>query len=232
MTAAVAVIEDEGEVVEDVEPLTKREATALNKKIQTMSKRVSDNAFELLSLLEQAATGSIHKALGYNSWTAWYSDNVQIDVSDKSERKMLVTMMSGKGMSQRAIAASLGIGQATVSRDLDAEEAGDSDESPEATEGLDGKSYKRKGKAEAEESVEEVIDAEVIEDEPEPVKITNMPKAVVEAVDSVIDAVNRLLDLSEDDRFVKGRAKLADKHHEDIEAARDGLQEVLDKLFA
>lgn len=232
----VAVIEDDtAEVVDAEVEMTKREAQSLNKKIQTMSKRVSDNAFELLSLLEQAAAGNIHKALGYKSWTEWYSENVQIDVSDRSERKMLVNVMSGKGMSQRAIAASLGIGQATVSRDLDeAEDEGDSDESPGVTIGLDGKEYKRKD----DDDEPEVIDGEVVEDgeeeaEEEPAaKRGPLPKAVAAAVDSVVEAVNELLDLAEDDRFAKSRKKLADQHHEDIEAARDALTEILDRLFA
>jgi transposase len=224
-TKAVAKIEPEEQEAEVLaeETMTKREATALNKKIQGLATKVSDNAFELLSLLEQAATGNIHKALGFKSWTEWYSTNVQIDVSDKVERKMLATMMSGKGMSQRAIAVSLGVGQATVSRDLDGE--GDSDESPGTTTGLDGKEYKRKDDDEP-----KIIDGEVVEEEPAPTKRAALPKAFDAAVTSVIDAVNELLDLTEDDRFAKASKSLATKLGDDISAVADGVIEVLDKL--
>jgi len=216
-TTDVAVIESDE--VEVVETMTKKEAVALNKKIQSYSDKVANNAFELLSLLEQAATGNIHKALGYKSWSDWYSTNVQVQVEDKGERKMLAAMMSGKGMSQRAIAKSLGIGQATVSRDLDGEE--DSDE-VEETEGLDGKTYKRGKDA-------EVIEGEVVE-EPAPVKRGALPKAFNEAVGTLRDAVVALLDLTEDDRFPKAQKQLANKLGDDIAAIGEQVLEVMDKL--
>lgn len=225
-TTEVAVIEDD-EIATD-ETMTKKEAQALNRKIKTLSEKVSTNAFELLTLLEQAATGNIHKALEYKSWTEWYSENVQIEVSDKDERKMLVNMMSGKGMSQRAIGASLGIGQSTVHRDLD----GDSSESGE-TVGLDGKKYKR----ESDDDQPEVIDGEVIDVTDEPTEVEVKPerwsaKNVDVAVENLVDAINALLDLSELPQFAKAKAKLFDAHHEDLEAVRDGVQDVLDKLFS
>lgn len=223
-TTEVAVIEDD----EVGETMTKKEAQALNRKIKTLSEKVSTNAFELLTLIEQASTGNIHKALEYKSWTEWYAENVQIEVSDKDERKMLVNMMSGKGMSQRAIGASLGIGQATVSRDLD----GDSSESG-ATTGLDGKTYKREPEVidgevvdVVEESAEEA--AEAAEDKPARWSAKNVDVAV----ENLVDAVNVLLDLSELPQFGKAKAKLFDSHHEDLEAVRDGVQDVLDKLFS
>lgn len=227
-TTEVAVIDDD-EIATD-ETMTKKEAQALNRKIKTLSEKVSTNAFELLTLLEQAATGNIHKALEYKSWTEWYSENVQIEVSDKDERKMLVNMMSGKGMSQRAIGASLGIGQSTVHRDLD----GDSSESGE-TVGLDGKKYKRESD---DDDQPEVIDGEVIDVTDEPVEEVDAKperwsaKNVDVAVENLVDAINALLDLSELPQFAKAKAKLFDAHHEDLEAVRDGVQDVLDKLFS
>ena len=63
--------------------------------------------------------GQIHKALEYQSWTAYIKDTVQIHVNDRAERKSLVTLMSGKGMPTRAIAAVLGKSQSTTYRDLE-----------------------------------------------------------------------------------------------------------------
>jgi hypothetical protein len=92
-------------VGEIVEPLSKPQAKALDKRIRSASDKVASNFNLLLDLLEEAARGQIHRSLGASSWTAYVKDAVQINISDRIERKSLVSLMSGKGMSQPAIAA-------------------------------------------------------------------------------------------------------------------------------
>jgi hypothetical protein len=139
------------------EPLTKAKAKALDKKIRAASDKVSTSTENLLDLLEEAAAGNIHEALELPSWTAWFADAVQISISDKHERKELVKLMSGKGMSQRAIAGTLGVSQKTVDRDLDGEQVADG----ETVTGLNGvEKPKTKAKAVAAEEDPGYIDAE------------------------------------------------------------------------
>jgi hypothetical protein len=104
--------------IPDKPTLSKSEATKLNAKIKTACGRIDRDAEALSTLLEQAASGNIHVALDYKSWAAWWADNVRFDVTDRIERKSLAAIMSSKGMSQRAIGASLGVDQKTVSNDL------------------------------------------------------------------------------------------------------------------
>jgi hypothetical protein len=130
-TAELELVEEEVEEVEPeiIEPLTKTKAKALDKKIRNANSRVNDNIEKtqdsydaLVDLLSEAEQGQIHMALDYKSWTAYIQDTVQINVNDRAERKSLVTLMSGKGMPQRAIAAVLNKSQKTIDRDLDGAE--------------------------------------------------------------------------------------------------------------
>ncbi|MCX2934040.1 helix-turn-helix domain containing protein [Mycobacterium sp. CVI_P3] len=85
----------------------------------------------LYDLVEQAKAGQIHLALGYASWTAYVADACKIEIKiDRDKRRELVGWLSDEGMSQRAIAATLGVSKNTVTTDLsqigtpDAEVAG------------------------------------------------------------------------------------------------------------
>lgn len=78
-----------------IEPLSKPQAKALDKRIRTASDKVATSVNTLLNLLEEAAPGQIHRALGATSWTAWFRDAVQL------ERKSLMSLMSGRAMSQK-----------------------------------------------------------------------------------------------------------------------------------
>src|SRR5262249_13048114 len=85
-----------------------------------------------------------HVTLGFASWTAYVADvfrSAPLRLKGDA-RKKVVSYLSGKGMSQRGIAETVGADQATVSRDL-AAQSGDAVASPERTTGLDGKEYRR-----------------------------------------------------------------------------------------
>jgi transposase len=215
------------------EPLTEKAAKALDKKIRTASDRLSTTTENLLNLLEEAAAGAIHEALGLPSWTAWFKDAVQINVSDRFERKELVKMMSGKGMSQRAIAGSLGVSQKTVDRDLEGEEV----EEGATVTSLDGAERPKNGKAphpaaedaEAEEdSGEDYIEAEVVEP----------PTPAAEIVESFNDetinlwgAWSELKDLMTEEKWAGARKRIANANLNHIQDVIAGLQTIVDDLM-
>jgi hypothetical protein len=148
-TAEIEVIETVyGEVVEDDgdKLLSQAEAKRLDKQIRTQTDKLNNTAAFLFDLLAQAAEGQIHLALGYNSISDYFTDAVDIAPSDAAERKFMAAMMSGKGLSQRAIAAALNVGVGTVNRDLSDVEKGE-------TVSTDGRTFKPR------EVVEEAEDA-------------------------------------------------------------------------
>lgn len=215
-----------------LEPLSEKAAKALDKKIRTASDKVSTYTENLLNLLEEAAAGSIHEALGLPSWTAWFKDAVQIAVSDRFERKELVKMMSGKGMSQRAIAGSLGVSQKTVDRDLEGEEV----EEGATVTSLDGAERPKTKAKEAEpeldsgteEGGEEYIDAEVVEP----------PTPAAEIVDSFNDetinlwgAWSELKDLMTEEKWGSARKRVANANLNHIQDVITGLQAIVDDLM-
>jgi len=145
MTTTSIATRDEPIDAELVEPLSKKAAEALDKKIRAASDRLVTHRGKLIELLDEAARGEIHVALGFPSWTAWVKDAVQIQVTDAEERKQWVQLMSGKGMSTRAIAGSLRISKSQAARDAAAPvpDGAPEDELAKArkSKGLDGKDY-------------------------------------------------------------------------------------------
>jgi hypothetical protein len=209
----------EGELVE---PLNKTQAKALDKKIRAASDRFVTNRDKLIELLDEAERGEIHVALGFPSWTAYVKDAVQIQVTDADERKALVALMSGKGMSQRAIAGTLkNVSKSQVGRDVAAAPAGAPEDElakDRKSKGLDGKDYSRippKKKATKPVEQEPAIDAEEVDlpDEvpPTPVDDPIEPKTPSNAQD-FRDEVYRLQHcvesfkeiVFEDERFDRG----------------------------
>jgi DNA-binding CsgD family transcriptional regulator len=138
------------EIVDDTTPLSETEAKTLNTEIQSACASFTTSREHLQDLLEQAFCGKIDAALGYPSWSAWVAENVDITPSDKTERQLWAAAMSGKGMSQRAIADVLGVSVGTVNADI----AGVQNRTPDGsadvidiTTGRDGKTYQRGPKA-------------------------------------------------------------------------------------
>lgn len=223
-TTEIAVIDPDGTEVEAAPTLSKREAKALDKRIRTASDKFSTSTENLLDLLEQAAQGQIHVALELPSWTAWFKDAVQVSVSDRFERKELVKLMSGKGMSQRAIAGTLGVGQATVSRDIE----GDSNGSP-VTLGTDNKEYPRNGsKDEA-----EVIDAEVVDDEQdyEPMKAVDIVAAFDDETANLHAAANELHLFSQEDKWPGARRRVTNANMNTLQEIITTLHAIVDDLM-
>jgi predicted transcriptional regulator len=129
----------DGEVVPT---LDKAAAERLDKRIRLLVGSINDSVSKLCDRVSEAKCGELHVALGFPSWTAYIADvfaPVHLAL-DRQERRELVGYLSGEGMSQRAIAATVGVDQKTVSNDLRREEHS----SPEPITGRDGKTYRRR----------------------------------------------------------------------------------------
>ena len=59
--------------------------------------------------------------LGFKSWTDYVAEVVGKDMTKLpvDDRRQIVELLAGEGMSQRQIAAAVGVSQKTVDRDLD-----------------------------------------------------------------------------------------------------------------
>jgi hypothetical protein len=208
MTTEIAKIEPEVIDAEVIEPLSLSKAKALDKKIRSTSNRVAQDMNALIELLEQAFIGSIHVTLGLPSWPAYVKEAADIQVSDRYERKEYAKLMSGKGMSQHAIAEVLGVSQKTIDRDLDDVEF-DSD-TITATDGREVPRNKPKP-----------------EPEPEPAQpsVTEDFRSEVYQLQNDVEAFREVL---EDERFPKARTRLAkSKVIDEFRSAIDSLEDIL-----
>ena len=89
--------------------------------------------------------------LGFKSWTDYVAEVVGKDMTKLpvDDRRQIVELLAGEGMSQRQIAAAVGVSQKTVDRDLDQVSHNDSPDDQVITEpkpitGRDGKTYRPK----------------------------------------------------------------------------------------
>jgi hypothetical protein len=222
------------------EPLSERNAQALDKKIRATGEKLDTTADTFADLLEQAAFGQIHTHLSFPSWTAYVRDVVkesrflQLVTKDRTDRKALVIKMYSMGMSQRAIADALGASKKTVQNDL-----AEVDKCiHHITEGVDGKQYT----SEPESEDDDVIDGEVIGDverqhssgpkpAPEPKKppLTEDFDYQFQDLQSIIAEFKPLL---EDERYPKARRRIANAHLSDLHHCISRLEVIADELAA
>ena len=215
------------------EPLTENKAKALDKKIRAASDKVDTNFHALIDLLEEAAEGLIHVALGYSSWPAYVKDAVQFSVMDRIERKSLVALMTGKGMSQRAIAAALGTSKGTVQNDQKV----DNTCPPDNVTGLDGKTYPKPRptpepkQLDAESQDEQQVWEEEPEPEPEPPWVpTPLTQVFDDEMFQLENDVQAIQEILADERFTNARNRIARKNLDRLQAAIAELHAVADVL--
>lgn len=225
MTQELAIIESDTPA--EIEPLSEGKARVLDKRIRQAGSRVANEQDKLIELLEEAAQGQIHVALGLPSWTAYIKDALQITVADREERKALVAIMSGKGMSQRAIAGTLGVSQKTVDRDLE----GESFDSHTVT-AVDGKEVPRNKPPKDEP---DYIEAEVVAVEEEPERTANDVIVDFEQiVNDLINDVQAVKDMQklEPDLFGKARKRIGQRFVKRLGTVIKDLEDLSDELSA
>ena len=211
----------------EVVQLTERQAKALDKRIRSASDKLSNTTENLLNLLEEAAVGEIHVALGLPSWTAWFKDAVQVQVSDRFQRKELVNLMSGKGMSQRAIAGTLGVSQKTVDRDLDGQEF----ESNTVT-SLDGAERPRNGQVkDVEPEGEPPLDVEFEPEAAEPMKAADIVTVFNDEMANLVGAQSELTLLTQEDKWSGARNRVYKANLNNLGDVITALQAVVDDLM-
>ncbi|MFI7294012.1 hypothetical protein [Streptomyces sp. NPDC050121] len=155
-------------------------------------------------------------ALGYETWDAYldgeYGEHrVRLP---REQRREIVAGMSAAGMSTRAIGAALGTGNATVHRDLQSSVSDETDARPDVVLSLDGRERPATRPAPEENfwdepGTDEVVDAEVVDEptrsEPAKPKRRPLPEALTDAGRDLARTAERLVRLTEDDRFPRNR---------------------------
>lgn len=246
----------DAEIVEPevIEPLNEREAEALDKRIRAASEKLTTSRDQLLDLLEEAARGQIHAALGFPSWTAWIKEAVQIVPADPAERKALAQLMSGKGMSVRAIAGALGVGKSTVNRDLSESTvpSGTVDKADNKVISLDGRNRPKHQpkkpepeqgpldeapepkQAEPEPTSTSADAATAVEPKPKPTPEPKQPRITAEFQDEIYNlrnCVQEFKTILEDERFSKVRNRLAKRHLDQVLDAINDLRRISEVLM-
>jgi hypothetical protein len=116
--------------------LNTKEATAI-------TARIRSKMGDLMSEVAEAWIGRAWKALGYESWNEYIKsefNHAPLHLP-RDERRAVVALLRGQGMSARAIAPALGIDRATVDRDLQGGANAPPDSEFVQVTGLDGKNY-------------------------------------------------------------------------------------------
>jgi hypothetical protein len=200
-----------GEIVDEAGDLTAAEARALTDRIRGTLTIAHD-------LIASAYTGRAWVALGYESWDAYCAGEfteARMVRLEREQRREIVASMRSAGMSTRAIASGIGVDQKTVVNDLRSGEESSSPEQGHRVDviGQDGKTYT-----------------------PPPSRPTPAPSAPQRRAltDSFFDAVfdlgkvlDRVIRLTEDDRFTRNAQQVAAKHRSDLLKHYEGLAGVL-----
>lgn len=234
-TELALIPDNTGEIVE-AQPLSTKDAKALDKRIRATGDRAVKSHTntlklfdELTELLTQARDGEIHKALGLKSWTAYVSDAVNLEVPQREDRKALTLFFSGQGMSQRAIATALGVSQKTIDRDLE----GETTESGATVTSLDGAERPKNGKAKPEV---DYIEAEVVE--PPEESQSDEPMTAADIVEAFNDETvncwtgwSELKELMAEPKWANARKRVAKANLNHITEIITGLQAIVDDLM-
>jgi hypothetical protein len=212
--------------------------TALN-----LTREIQRSVERAWRLLKEAFERRAWAALGYDSWQSYCTKELStglVRLSTELRREAVAELASGKTpMSNRAIAAAVGVCEGTVRSDLTAGAQNYAADPAPAAEGIDGDDA-------------EVIDADVIEDRPEqPRRVSGadgktytvpprdvpatrrrpLPEAFPGAVHDLEKVVDRLTRLTQDDRFPDHAGRLYELSHSDLERIEQKLGRVREALW-
>jgi hypothetical protein len=116
LAKAKAKTETETEAAED---WRRRRTSAIDTKLRQQARTIAFCMVKFKELIVQAKEQRIHETLGFLSWTDYIADVVakemgQLPVDD---RRQIVVLLAGEGMSNREIAGAVGVSHPTVIRD-------------------------------------------------------------------------------------------------------------------
>lgn len=211
-----------GEIVDAAGDLTAAEARALTDRIRGTLTIAHD-------LIASAYTGRAWVALGYESWDAYCSGEfteARMVRLEREQRREIVAELRHAGMSTRAIASGLGVARNTVKDDLrqvDQVDPPASAPTPTPITGQDGKTYQPRFSS-----------SPVVPDEPTPASSRPtapqrrpLPDAFFDAAYDLGKALDRVVRLTEDDRFTRNAQQLAAKHRGELLRHHEALARVL-----
>ncbi|MEU6587007.1 hypothetical protein [Nocardia sp. NPDC046763] len=185
-----------------------------------LTEQIKASAEDLWQLIAQAYLDRVWEVLSYSSWDEYCakefgSCRLQLPREDRQE---VVASMREIGMSQRAIAAAIGLSKGTVQNDL---AASGQFCPPEPVLSSDTKTQQP-----------ESIDNAAVLAKPQPE--TRRRRPIAEAFDvaryDLLKRAESLVRLAADDRFDRNADQLAHRYRFDLIQARDAIQAVLDRL--
>jgi hypothetical protein len=96
-------------------------AQGIDKLLRQQARELDKSWWALESIIAEAKTRGIHKHLGFKSWPDYIADVARREMPNVArsveQRRQVVALLAGEGMSQRAIADAVGVSNATISRD-------------------------------------------------------------------------------------------------------------------
>lgn len=215
-------------------------------------------------LVGEAYTGRVWVALGYPTWDDYCTQEFGTEylVLPREERREVVASLRDRGLSVRAIAAATGTGVGTIHRELTTPVPNGTPQLKPALKGIPGAKFRVPLNGQGSEPIEfpkvdvpwsgqsskpEIIDAEVVEEEP--AKITGVDGKAYpvrpagpqrrkslplrfEAVGSELFRVARRIQttLQTDDRFKANKAAISDACARDVRYTIEVLEKLLDDL--
>jgi hypothetical protein len=98
------------------------EGEKLNKRIRTLAHSIDGSWKKLKDLIIQAKAREIHTDLGFKLWPDYIADVTRTEMPNIArsveQRRQVVALLAGEGMSQRTIADAVGVSQSTVRDDV------------------------------------------------------------------------------------------------------------------
>jgi len=212
-----------------------QEARRRRDQIKQLLTSMTEQANEVVAILEQAQTHKDHLALGYKSWTAYIVGEYAGELADLklALRREVVGSLTAAGMSTRAIADVVGVDHSTVVRDQkqlvqhappdhddvdredDVDQLGHEDHVDRRVTGMDGKTYT-------------VPPKPVVE--PSKPRRGSLPDSYWNAVYDLDKIVRRLEKLHADDRFATNREALFERHINALVHGHDALYDMVLQL--
>lgn len=213
-----------GDLVTEVEPrqLTENEA-------QELTASIYGHLDQAWTKIKEAYYGRADIAMGYDSWDEYCKGEFQgayLRLPRETRREVVATLTEA-GLSQRAIAASLGVHKNTVIRDQDRTHLGPVADAP----GLDGKLHPNKAagadKVPSAPPPAIVIDGTFVESIPEPVKDSrpDVVRLADQAATQLREAAEKISIVRADKSYAQYEALITDSLDSAVSYAETILKE-------
>lgn len=199
--------------------MSENDARRLTERIRIAAVNFSESRGKLMSLVEEAKAGNAHLALKYKTWQAYLADTLGDEpmvIARNDGRPEMVRALTDQGMSTRATAAVMGVGVATVHRDLSATVPSGTVE-PRISHGMDGKTRVHQPRPEP-------------QFEPAKPKRRPLPDQAGEAGWDLARAIERVERIISDDRFTANKETVAPHLRSHLTNAVEACQDLLDRI--